>query len=74
MLQAFVGYKDHADGNERIMLHKFVCKEDISSIQDFVAKIQAGGGADGPEDIAGALQVRKQYHPEMLFACLHALA
>lgn len=58
-MQAFIGYKDHNDGNERILLHKFVDKEGISSLEQYVAKIVANGGADGPEDIAGALQVPK---------------
>ncbi|DBA81130.1 TPA: hypothetical protein ACH3X2_007100 [Trebouxia sp. C0005] len=53
---AFIGYKDHGDSNERILLHKFVDKQDISSVEQFVGKIRANGGADGPEDIAGALQ------------------
>ena len=57
MLQAFIGYKDHCDGNDRILLHKFVDKNNISSVQSFVAKIRADGGGDGPEDIAGALKV-----------------
>ncbi|KAA6416643.1 MAG: MHCK EF2 kinase domain family [Trebouxia sp. A1-2] len=53
---AFIGYKDHGDSNERILLHKFVDKQDISSVEQYVGKIRANGGADGPEDIAGALQ------------------
>ena len=69
-LQAFIGYKDHGDSNERILLHKFVDKQDISSVEQFVGKIRANGGADGPEDIAGALQVLHLISVQPCYACL----
>lgn len=56
-VQAFIGYKDHGDGNQRILFHNFVEKQNIHQLEHFIAQIRAGGGDDGPEDIAGGLEV-----------------
>lgn len=56
-VQAFIGYKDHGDGNQRILFHHFVEKQNIHQLEHFIAQIRAGGGDDGPEDIAGGLEV-----------------
>lgn len=50
----FVGYRDHCDGNNRLVIMPFT--EDVSSVIHLIAKQPARGGGDLPEDIPGALQ------------------
>jgi len=50
---AFVGYRDHCDGDSRIAFQDFV--EDPAIIQSFLSHVTATGGCDAPEDVAGAL-------------------
>ncbi|PRW58505.1 n a [Chlorella sorokiniana] len=53
---AFVGYRDYGDTHSRFVVHDFVGKGDLHRLQALVGGVDAFGGADGPEDVAGALQ------------------
>jgi len=57
---AFVGYKDHCDGADRVVRADFVEKIPGSPFELTVAQVQASGGGDGPEDIAGGLEEATQ--------------
>ena len=48
-VQAFIGYKDHCDGNQRILFHSFVEKQNIHQLEQFIGQICADGGGDGPK-------------------------
>lgn len=50
---AFLAYRDIND-HDRFEINDFT--EDAQSIINFAQKLQAQGGADGPEDVNGALQ------------------
>ncbi len=52
---AFVGYRDHGDGAKRITLFSF--SSNIDDFKTFVSLVDATGGADGPEDVFGGLEV-----------------
>jgi hypothetical protein len=49
---AFVGYRDHGDAN-RLLIHPF---SDVPPLMNFLDTVQAMGGDDIAEDVAGALQ------------------
>jgi len=49
---AFVGYRDHGDAN-RLLIHPF---SDVPPLMNFLNTVQAMGGDDIAEDVAGALQ------------------
>ena len=51
---AFVGYRDHCDGNKRIVALNFT--EEISVFKSFVGSIEASGGGDATEDVFGGLE------------------
>ena len=51
---AFVGYRDHDDGQKRIECLQFT--EDIAYFQRFVSCINANGGGDAPEDVLGGIE------------------
>ena len=51
---AFVGYRDHCDGSNRIQMQNFT--NDISSFRSFVSNVEAVGGGDTAEDIFGGLE------------------
>ena len=51
---AFVGYRDHDDGEKRIKCLQFT--EDIAYFQRFVSCINANGGGDAPEDVLGGIE------------------
>ena len=51
---AFVGYRDHQDGSDRIQNVNF--SEDINIFKEFVGNIEATGGDDGPEDVLGGIE------------------
>jgi len=50
----FIGYRDHCDVNNRFSIHNFT--EDVAGIRDFIAKVQATGGGDLPEDVVGGIR------------------
>lgn len=50
---SFVGYRDHCD-SERFSIQPF--SDDITQVRDFIAKTQATGGGDIPEDVVGGLR------------------
>ena len=52
---AFVGYRDHTDGDMRIECIQFT--ENISGFKDSLKNIQATGGKDIPEDVLGGLEM-----------------
>ena len=51
---AFVGYRDHGDGDSRIECLSFT--EDVGEFKEFVAGIKATGGGDRAEDVLGGLE------------------
>ncbi len=51
---AFVGYRDHYDGPDRISSINFT--EDSSAVVKFMSSIIAIGGGDTCEDIFGGLE------------------
>ena len=51
---AFVGYRDHTDGDRRIECIQFT--ENISEFKEFLKNIKASGGSDIPEDVLGGLE------------------
>ena len=51
---AFVGYRDHGDGDNRIQSLGFT--EDVHEFKQFVEGIEATGGDDCPEDVLGGLE------------------
>ena len=51
---AFVGYRDHKDGPNRIESLQFT--DDVDKFKDFVSNISASGGKDTPEDVFGGLE------------------
>eukprot|EP01006_Ploeotia_vitrea_P030947 TRINITY_DN63263_c1_g2_i1.p1 TRINITY_DN63263_c1_g2~~TRINITY_DN63263_c1_g2_i1.p1 ORF type:complete len:681 (+),score=10.69 TRINITY_DN63263_c1_g2_i1:82-2124(+) len=52
---AFVGYRDHCDGDRRLAVERFT--DDLSVFKNKVAEQKADGGGDAPEDVFGALKV-----------------
>ncbi|RHY47936.1 hypothetical protein DYB30_003942 [Aphanomyces astaci] len=50
---AFVGYKDHCDGNDHIDVLPFTT--DVAYFERFVRAVPAKGGGDVPEDVLGGL-------------------
>ena len=51
---AFVGYRDHKDGPNRVESLPFT--DDVDRFKDFVSNISASGGKDTPEDVFGGLE------------------
>jgi hypothetical protein len=51
---AMVGYRDFSDGGKQFEVLDFVTS--IDEFERFVGRIVAAGGADEPEDMAGAIQ------------------
>ena len=51
---AFVGYKDHNDGSQRVIVLPFT--SDADTFKPFVSSISAGGGDDQCEDVFGGLE------------------
>ena len=52
---AFVGYRDHCDGPQRLAVFEF--STDVEAFKAFVGAQAATGGGDAPEDVFGALNV-----------------
>jgi hypothetical protein len=52
---AFVGYRDHGDGSNRLSVLRFTTN--INAFVDFVGGQKATGGDDGPEDVMGAINI-----------------
>ncbi|KAL4478423.1 hypothetical protein ABPG74_006658 [Tetrahymena malaccensis] len=50
---SFVGYRDYGD-TERYSIFNF--SEDLEKFQDFISKVQACGGNDAAEDVAGGFK------------------
>ena len=50
---AFVGYRDHSDGDKRIECLCFT--ENIEEFETFLNSIEASGGDDTPEDVLGVI-------------------
>lgn len=56
--QGFVGYRDFDSGNEKRFEHFQLAGEDaMVRFRAFLKTIKCDGGGDGPEDVAGGLQV-----------------
>ena len=53
---SFVGYRDHADGTDRVTVYNF--DSNIDSFKTFVSNVKATGGQDQCEDIFGGLEVK----------------
>ena len=51
---AFVGYKDHNDGSQRVVVLPFT--NDPNSFKPYVSSISTGGGDDQCEDVFGGLE------------------
>ena len=51
---AFIAYRDHCDGADRIERLDFT--EDITEFERFVGLLAAKGGGDAPEDVLGGLE------------------
>ena len=51
---AFVGYRDHCDGNARIIILDFT--ESIIQFQSHMTAVTATGGGDAPEDVFGGIE------------------
>ena len=56
---AFVGYRDHSDGEQRVTVLDF--SEDKETFKTFVSSVEAKGGADECEDVFGGLEVCHSY-------------
>jgi DNA repair exonuclease SbcCD ATPase subunit len=54
---SFVGYRDHADGLERVTVYDF--DQNFDSFKMFVTSVEATGGQDQCEDVFGGLEVFK---------------
>ena len=52
---AFVGYRDHTDGDNRIECLEFT--DSVPKFKEFLEDIDATGGEDAPEDVLGGLEV-----------------
>jgi hypothetical protein len=51
---AFVGYRDHCDGDARITVLNFTAS--ILEFQSFMGSVAATGGGDAPEDVFGGIE------------------
>ena len=60
---SFVGYRDYCD-SERYEIAGFT--NDANSLKDFISRVDADGGGDTPEDIAGGLKkvMEQQWRPK----------
>lgn len=56
---AFVGYRDHSDGNDRVTVFPF--NSDIDAFKSFVSSVKATGGDDQCEDVFGGGILILQY-------------
>lgn len=54
---AFVGYRDHCDGSNRLSVLRFT--KSVDDFTSFVSSQSATGGGDSAEDVAGGLNVVK---------------
>lgn len=53
---AFVAYRDHCCGRDRLETLNFIDASDITRLQNFISsRCSAKGGGDHPEDVAGGL-------------------
>ena len=52
---AFVGYRDHTDGDKRIECLEFT--DSVPKFKEFLEDIDATGGEDAPEDVLGGLEI-----------------
>ena len=55
---AYVGYRDHSDGADRVTVLDF--SENKDKFKTFVSSVEAKGGDDQCEDIFGGLEVSKE--------------
>ena len=71
MRVSFVGYRDITDGASRFTVHPFT--DDIEGIKKFIAKVEATGGADFPEDVQGGFSKALQlaWSPESYKIAFH---
>jgi hypothetical protein len=53
---AFVGYRDHCDGSQRISIAPFGKVGEVGQFKTKLAGEPATGGGDGPEDVMGGLE------------------
>ncbi len=51
---AFVGYRDHCDGADRVVVLDFTTS--ILEFQSFMGSVGAKGGGDAPEDVFGGIE------------------
>lgn len=52
---SFVGYRDHCDGEKRFEIHDFM--SNMVELKKFIKKVDAFGGGDFPDDVAGGLDM-----------------
>ena len=51
-----MGYRDYGD-EDRVVVRNFVEKQNFQELQAFIGALEANGGDDAEEDIAGGLAV-----------------
>ena len=57
---AFVGYRDHCDGNDRLVSYDFFPVKEAGAIEafkKFLDTVAAKGGGDDPEDVTGGMNL-----------------
>ena len=57
---AFVGYRDHCDGNDRLVSYDFFDVKAVGAIETFkkfLDTVAAKGGGDSPEDVTGGMNL-----------------
>ena len=52
---AFVGYRDHSDGDGRIIKYDFGITSQTENFENFLENIEASGGGDECEDVFGGI-------------------
>ena len=57
--QGFIGYRDYGDAT-RFERFAFAGEDSVTRFQRFLRTIICNGGGDGPEDVAGGLQVHRR--------------
>jgi hypothetical protein len=67
-----VAYRDHCDGDKIEEVLPFT--NDIAKCQRFIAQLEAMGGGDGPEDLAGGFEnaLKQQWKSKSKYAILLA--
>lgn len=69
---SIVAYRDHCDGNQIAEIFPF--SQNIEACQQFIKKLVATGGGDGPEDVAGGFEnaLKQDWQGQSRYAILLA--